>query len=277
MGVFKQLFNFYINSSIHVGLSVYALTYLTLLELDMPYDEVVLYFVFFATITGYNFVKYFGLAKFHHRSLTRWLRAIQIFSFFCFVFMCYYAFYLPLTILFFLGIFGMITFFYAIPFLPRRIFIDKQNNLRSIAGLKVYVIALVWAGVTVFLPILKNDMSVSGDVMVLGIQRFALVVLLMLPFEIRDLKFDSLKLSTIPQQIGIHRTKLLAFVLGVLIFLLEFFKDNVSVFYTLCLFVILILCVVMVIFAKKEQHQFYSAFWVEGIPFYWLVLVLVFR
>jgi len=62
MTFLKQLFNFYINSSIHVALAVYALAYITLVEYDIEYDENVLYFVFYATITGYNFVKYFGIS-----------------------------------------------------------------------------------------------------------------------------------------------------------------------------------------------------------------------
>ena len=78
MKVLQQLFNFYLNASVHVALAVYALTYITLIAFEITYHEAVLYFVFYATITGYNFVKYFGLAKFHHRSLAAWLKAIQI-------------------------------------------------------------------------------------------------------------------------------------------------------------------------------------------------------
>lgn len=277
MGIFKKLLNFYINSSIHVALAVYALTYITLLEFDLPYDEAVLYFVFYATITGYNFVKYFGLAKFHHRSLANWLKAIQIFSFFCFLLMGYYALQLPLELLVYLGVFGLITFFYAIPFLPKRIFVDKHHNLRSIGGLKVYVIALVWSGVTVFLPLLSNDYSIDDDVFITGFQRFCFVILLMLPFEIRDLKFDSLKLSTIPQRIGVRSTKIIGVVIAIVIFLLEFFKDETSQTQILVLGVVQLLTVLLLLFAQKNQSKYYSSFWVEGVPILWLLVALMLR
>ena len=68
MRYLRHIYDFYINASIHVALAVYALGYITLKELNILYDEIVLYFMFYASITGYNFVKYFGLAKFHHRS-----------------------------------------------------------------------------------------------------------------------------------------------------------------------------------------------------------------
>jgi len=275
MSIFKKLFNFYLNSSIHVALSVYALTYITLLELGMPYDEALLYFVFYATITGYNFVKYFGVAKFHHRSLANWLKVIQVFSFFCFVLMCYYGLKLPLKTLVYLGGFGLITFFYAIPFLPRRFFIDKNHNLRSVVGLKVYVIGLVWSGVTVFLPALNNNMVLGLDITISGLQRFIFVILLMLPFEIRDLKFDSLKLSTIPQKIGVKSTKIIGCVLAILILLMEFFKSEIRQTNILALGIVLLITIILVLFSKKDQNQYYSAFWVEGLPIYWLILLLI--
>lgn len=277
MTFIKQLFNFYINSSIHVALAVYALTYITLIEFDIQYDENILYFVFYATITGYNFVKYFGIAKFHHRSLARWLKVIQIFSLMCFVLMCYYGLQLPSKILVYIAIFGGITFFYAMPLLPKRIFIDKHHNLRSIGGLKVYVIAVVWSGVTVFLPVLSNELPISADVLITGVQRYIFVILLMLPFEIRDLKFDSLKLSTIPQKIGVKKTKIMGTALVLAMFLIEFFKDEITENGISVLLVVLLLTLLFLLYSKVEQNKYYSSFWVEGVPILWLIIMLIFN
>lgn len=272
---FRQGFNFYINSSIHVGLSVFSFTWITLIEYGIPYDKNILCFVFFATVTGYNFVKYFGVAKFHHRSLANWLKIIQIFSFFSFLFMCYYALKLETnTLLYILG-FGIVTFLYAIPFLPKRLFLDKHNNLRSIGGLKVYLIALVWCGVTVFLPVINNEYDISADVLILAVQRYIFIIVLMLPFEIRDLRYDSLRLSTIPQRIGVKPTKIIGGMCLLLFMVLEFFKDEQHVFKTLVLLIITLGTLLFLLFSKKNQGKYYSSFWVEGIPIYWLVLLLL--
>jgi len=277
MTFLKQLFNFYINSSIHVALAVYALTYITLIEYDIQYDEEVLYFIFYATITGYNFVKYFGIAKLYHRSLARWLKVIQIFSLMSFLLMCYYGLQLPAKILVYIALFGGITFFYAIPILPKRIFIDKHHNLRSIGGLKVHVIAAVWTGVTVFLPVLSNELPISADVLIIGVQRYIFVILLMLPFEIRDLKFDNLKLSTIPQKTGVKQTKIIGVVLALSIFLFEFFKDEITINGILVLLVVLVATLLFLLYSKIEQNKYYSSFWVEGLPIFWLILLLAFN
>lgn len=272
----KQFLNFYINSSIHVALAVYSLAWITLLEFDVPYNEAILYFIFYASITGYNFVKYFGVAKFHHRSLTNWLKAIQIFSFFCFLLMCYYAFQLSTKTLFYILGFGGITFLYAIPFLPKRLFLDSQHNLRSIGGLKIYLIALVWSGVTVFLPLIHNGFSINSDVVITGIQRYVFIVVLMLPFEIRDLRYDSLKLSTVPQKIGVKQTKLIGSLCLICFFLLEFFKDEIAFTRITILLIVTISTFLFLIFSKTEQGRYYSGFWVEGLPILWLILLLLF-
>lgn len=276
MQVLKQLLNFYINSSIHVALAVYALTYLTLIEFGISYDASVLYFVFYATITGYNFVKFFGLAKFHHRSLAGWLKAIQIFSLVCFILMCYYLLQLPTKTLIYISAFGLVTFFYAMPLLPKHIFVDKHHNLRSIGGLKVYVIALVWSGVTVFLPVFSNELPIRTDVVITAFQRFVFVVVLMLPFEIRDLKFDSLKLSTIPQKIGIKLTKIIGSSLLLVLFLLELFKDEITLNGIVPIGLTLVVTLFLLLFSKVNQNKYYSAFWVEGVPILWLLLRLFF-
>ncbi|WP_339917062.1 hypothetical protein [Yeosuana marina] len=275
MNVFKQILNFYINSSIHVALAVFSMAWITLMDFNLSYDANVLYFIFYASITGYNFVKFFGIAKFHHRSLTTWLKLIQIFSLICFILMCYYGVMLEESTMLYIAGFGLITFLYAIPFLPTRFFRDEKNNLRSIAGLKVYLIALVWSGVTVFLPLLNNTYHINQDVLITGAQRFLFVIILMLPFEIRDLQFDSLKLATIPQKIGVKRTKIMGFVLGMLFFFLEFFKDDAQESQVESLLIITIISILFVVFSKKGQGKYYCSFWVEGIPVLWLLLYLI--
>jgi hypothetical protein len=276
MTVYKNIFDFYINSSIHVALAIVGMSCITYLEFDIPLDINVLSFIGLASITGYNFVKYFGLAKFHHRSLSNKLKSIQVFSLVCFIVMCFFALQLNKATLVAISIFGMITFLYAIPLLPNRFFVDQKKKLRSISGLKVYIIALVWSGVTVGLPLINAEFGMRDDVLISAIQRFVFVILLMLPFEIRDLNYDSLKLSTIPQKIGVRRTKYLGLLLSLVLLSLEYFKDVLSFNYTLSLMIIIVISVLFLKFSRKDQGPYYSSFWVESLPIWWLVLLLMF-
>ena len=109
----------------------------------------------------------------------------------------------------------------------------------------------------------------------MAIQRYILIIILMLPFEIRDLRYDSLKLSTVPQKIGVKQTKNMGRLLLVVFFFLEFFKDEIGSLKIWVLLVIAVFTLLLLVFSKIEQGKYYSAFWVEAIPIFWLLLVLL--
>ena len=264
----KHLFNFYINASIHVALAVYAFIRITELYFDLPYNEPLDYFIFYGTISGYNFVKYAGIAKLHHLSLTNHLKIIQVFSFVCFGLMCYYAVKIPLeTILFFVPL-GLLTFFYAVP-----IALKSKKNLRTLSGAKVFVIALVWTVTTVLIPLLGAQKNMDVFTVLYTVQRFLIVVVLTFSFDIRDLKYDVISLKTIPQRIGVQKTKKLGVVLLVFALVLEFFftptatvKNGFMIFF----FALLI----FVMRSQIKQPKYYSSFWVEALPIFWWCILL---
>lgn len=275
MTIFKRLFDFYINASIHVAVAVCALSIITLINFNLAIDWDLIFVIFFATISSYNFVRYFGLAKFHHRRLASWLKHIQIFSFFCFLALCYFIFQIDEQTIMYLVILGGITFFYAIPLLPRKFFVDGKKNLRAISGLKIYVIAFVWAAVTVIIPLLNENYSFNNDMVVTSFQRFIYVIVATLPFEIRDMQYDSLKLGTIPQRIGINRTKIIGVLLTLIFYFIEFFKDDIDYQKLFVLPIIALLMLCFLAFSRTNQSQYYSSFWIEGIPIIWLGLLFL--
>lgn len=269
MKFFKTVIDFYINASIHVALAVYALLRITEIYFEIPHNELLDWFVFFATITGYNFVKYAGIAKLHHRSLTKNLQVTQVFSLICFLLMCYFAWLLPLSILLFFAPFGLLTFLYAVPFLS-----GFQKNLRSIGYLKIIVVAIVWAGTTVLLPIYANESSFTSEMYLMLIQRFLLVMILILPFDIRDVQYDAISLQTIPKKIGVENTKKFGYVLLLLCLVLEFMISPNSHFRTAFLGVFFLL-LFLLMRAQVNQSKYYSSFWVEAVPILWLFFLFL--
>lgn len=269
MQVLKQLLNFYINASIHVALAVYAFVRITELYFDLPYNEPLDFFIFYGTITGYNFVKYAGVAKLHHRSLTNNLKIIQVFSLVCFMLLCYYTWQLSIKTLLFLFPLALLTLLYAIPFLS-----GFQKNLRNISHLKIIIVAIVWVGVTVLFPLFDAREIFTLNAYLTTVQRFLLVVVLILPFDIRDLKYDATSLQTIPQKIGIQKTKKLGYVLLVCCLILEFIISVNSEFRTVFLIIFTAL-LVLLMRSSEKQPKYYSSFWVESIPIIWWFLFLI--
>ena len=270
MQVLKNILNFHINASVHVALAVYSFLRITEVYFELEHHINLGYFTFFASISGYNFVKYFGIAKFHHRSLTKNLKIIQFFSFICFLLMCYYGAQLTIRVLLLYGCFAILTLLYALPFLS-----GFQKNLRSISYVKVGVVALVWSGVTVVIPFVAsgNDLPISSAVCY-AVQRMLLICVLMVPFDIRDMKFDVISFQTIPTKIGVEQTKKMAYVLLLFALVLEFVIAPGEVFRNLYL-VMFFMVLFFVMRAKNEQSRYYSSFWVEAIPIIWWLLLAI--
>lgn len=268
-GVFS-VFRFYINASIHVAFAVLALFWITVLEFELEVPTALWLFVFFGTITGYNFVKYAKVAGLHHRSLAQSLRAIQVFSALSFAVLFFSVFYLKInTLLVAIG-FGLLTFFYAVPLL-------KRKNLRTLSGLKIMIVALVWAGVTIMVPVVEDGISLTNHFFIAFLQRFLLVIVLTIPFEIRDLAFDRLRLQTLPQRLGVLKTKILGAAFLVVILVLEGFKDVFATAQLYALIVLVLLCSIALMVSKKEQSRYFASFWVESIPIVWLLSWYLFR
>lgn len=265
-----QFFAFYINSSIHVALSVVALTCVTILEYNLLLHWPLLAYIFLGALTGYNFVKYAKIACLNHRNLTQSLKSIQMFSAICFLLMIYFAFQISKNVLWLTLCFGLPTFFYAVP-------LFQPKNLRSLAGLKIFIVALVWAGVTVIIPVVESGNLVSANILLTFFQRILIVVVLMFPFEIRDVPYDSLNLKTLPQQIGIKNTKILGEVILVLCLVLDFFKQTGHIAYLISITCFAIILGGMLIASKPHQKRYFSSFWVESLPIVWLGIYLLFE
>jgi len=263
---FKNIFRFYINASFHVALAVVCLTDITIQEFDVPRNHAFLLFVFLATITGYNFVKYAGIANLHHLSLAKNLRQIQISSFTVFAGLVFLAFFQSSSVLLFSGILGLFTLSYALPLF------GNNTNLRGFTGLKIFVIAFVWAGVTVLLPLADSINLCKWDVVVVFLQRFFLVLALILPFEIRDLQFDVAQLGTIPQKFGVQGTRIVGLVLVCFFVLLEFFNHQTSMANTISLIFVATLLVILIRYSTVDQSKYYASFWVESVPILWWLL-----
>ena len=264
----QTLLDFYIKSSIHVALSVYALVRMTHFMFEIPYDAPMSFFAFFGTIVGYNFVKYDALARAKKRMMRKELKIITVFSFFSFLVVGFYFFKLELVTQIVAIAVLMLTLLYTLPFFPNR------KNARNWAGVKIYIVALCWVGVTLLLPLVNAHLDLGFDFLIKCIQRFILVFNLILVFEIVDLANDDPHLKTVPQQIGIKKTKILGLLLLLPFYFLEFLKNNFIEKQLVVNLILVVLLALFLAFANEKRSKYYSVFWVESIPIIWWLLVV---
>lgn len=261
---FKNIFDFYINGSIHVALAVFAFVQITCGQFQLLIDNKVSLFAFFGTIVGYNFIKYDELARVKKVVWHTQLRLVVLLSFASAIVCGYYFFQLNrLTQLTSIGAL-LLTGFYALPIVP------KKTNFRNWSGVKIYLVALSWAIVTVLLPVFYSEMFIGELIWIYFIQRFLIVFVLILIFEIVDLSKDALSLQTIPQQIGVKKTKWLGYVLLVIcVYIYPYYGWR-----TVGFFFALFLISLFLFFATPSRSKYYTSFWVEAIPIVWWVFNL---
>lgn len=270
MKILKQLFDFYINSSIHVALSCYALVQLTFHMFHLDQDKSMALFVFFGTIVGYNFVKYDALVRVKKIQMRKQLKIITVFSFFSLLLVGYYFFQLKkITQIVSIAILAL-TLLYTLPFFP------NKKNARNWAGVKIYIVSFCWVGATLVLPLINAEIPITTDFFIKCVQRFILVFVLILIFEIIDLANDDPHLQTVPQQIGVKRTKILGVLLLLPFYFLEFLKSNFDKNQLIVNLVMVLGLSLFILFANEKRPKYYTSFWVEAVPVFWWLMVVLF-
>lgn len=93
-----------------------------------------------------------------------------------------------LNLVFVLIPFGIISLLYSIPFKMGQ---KTLITLRQIPYLKIFLIAFVWAAVTVFIPVVNYKKPLySLHVLSVFLERMLFVLAITLPFDIRDMDDD---------------------------------------------------------------------------------------
>lgn len=257
----RRFFNFYLDASIHVALSVCCCYLLTVNFMKVSTNWQLVAFLFFGTIICYNFIKYGVEAKKYLLVSNPYHKVIQVFSFLSGLCAAYFFLFLNRILQISIVFLAFLSILYAVPFL------EKNKNLRSYGGLKVFLVALVWAGCTVYLPAMDDMVSdFDSTVPILLLQRFLLVLVLILPFEIRDLKFDDKELRTLPQRLGVANTKKLGYGLLVVFLLFTFLNDQATALEWCYRVMVAITLAIFLYFTHEERPRYYSQFWVESVP-----------
>lgn len=269
MKPFSWLFQFYLDSSIHVGFSVASLTVVTSFMLNIPLHWNLFFFQILATVVGYSFIKYGVEAEKYWLVSKKYYRYIRFFSVLCFLGSIFFLVQLKPAVWYGVAVLSFLTLLYAIPFLGR------FKNLRNVGGFKIFMVSLIWSGFTVMLPVLEANLSFDWDIGVVAIQRFVMVFVLILPFDVRDMEKDTPSLQTIPQRLGVQKTIWLGIALSLLVMALTFLKDNLSLREILMNVVLMAMLIKILVQVKRNDSKYFAAFWVESIPVFWMLIWLL--
>ena len=259
-----RIFDFYINSSLHVGFAVLTYSKMVSLHFHQNTDFNWFYFVFFATIVGYNFLKYYDVFKRRNHFFRKEYFSIFVLSTLAILasIYCFFSFNDSLKITVLSSSFLVILY----PFLRRFWYLKTVCVAFCVT---VFIFAPYFDVISFLYRFNITGIEIKEFVFV---SKFFLFILAsMVPFEIYDVQYDDKKLQTIPQKFGIEATKIMGcfLILGFLI--LSFFeKENLK--FDL---VISFLMVLAIFYSSGNRSKYFTLFWVESIPIVWY-LILVF-
>jgi len=171
---------------------------------------------------------------------------------------------------------ALLSFAYIFPVYPFR---KPVQSLRNLPYLKVIIIACVWMIVTVWLPLMTSENSISPiKIMQLSWDRFLLILITALPFDIRDMETDRKSgIKTLPVRMGSKQTWYLIHVL-LLLWLLNagagyiWFQQSSLVWVRMFTggYALIILNA-----QKLRQSQYYCTAWIDSILFVLGILMLM--
>jgi hypothetical protein len=270
---FKKIFDFYIFTNIHVAFAASSLLAISLLEFGKKYSNDFLFFIFFGTLLAYHFIRVFENCTCQIKNIINYILkqtidvilvgSIALFG------TIYFGYSIGYSHLFILIIPTFITLWYAIPFFKYK---EKNISLRNYPRIKIICVALVWAINTVLFP--QQDNLLSFQVWIVFIQRFFIIMALIIPFDIRDMQVDSTSLKTLPQLIGIKLSKKVG-VFFLIVFLLLSYINNASFNQVFIIeLTVSIISFLLIVGGKKNQTKYYTSFWVEAVPIFWFLLYL---
>ncbi|UCD61344.1 MAG: hypothetical protein JSV59_01835 [Flavobacteriaceae bacterium] len=269
MGWLGRIFGFYLDASIHVAFAVISLLMTTNIFLNILPEQHLILFVFFGSVPTYNFIKFGTEAKKYILAKNNYHRQIQIFSLVFLALAGYHFFFLSYKVWLICIVLAVLVGLYALPVSPR------HRNLRNSGIIKVLLVAFVWTGTTVVIPVISSALSFSWDIVLLILQQLILILTLLIPFEIRDLEYDELHLQTIPQRIGVSKTKILGALLSIIFLILTFLKDDLSRLEIIGRILLFLILNVMLLLTHRNQSKYFASFFVESIPICWLGLLII--
>ncbi|MDB2567710.1 hypothetical protein N9X69_00325 [Flavobacteriaceae bacterium] len=264
----KKLFDFYIKSSFHLGVCVVSLYIISIYKLQIDLNYYILTCLFSSTIVVYNFIKYASTLPYYFFVQNAPIKKIQILSFFFGFFLLYSLFFLSFEALFFGFFLFLICVLYVFPIN------HSISNFRNRSKIKIFLVAICWSGSTVIFPFIESNNINYGDSMLLFVQFFLFVIVCTVPFEIRDLKYDSNDLKTIPQIYGTNNSKYISYVLIFIFFSISFISNGTSIDLISDLLISFVL-VFIIYLTKENQGKYFSSFWVESLPIYWLIIQFI--
>ncbi len=145
----------------------------------------------------------------------------------------------------------------------------NHKRIRDIHLVKIFLVAITWTFITVFLPIVSPHGMFSHHIIPLLFERFFFIFAITLPFDIRDLTLDEFtRVKTIPSWMGIAKTKKLGYLLiglaGVAT-MVSYLNGTYSLKNLIAILFTYLVTVVLIRLTTPKRHDYFFTGLVDGL------------
>lgn len=207
-------------SNVWIAFAAFCACYQFSLILELDSIETSL-FVGASTLFVYNFqrlVKLHQKPQFYSAGRANWIyrnrKVLLVLTFLSGLATLILAFQLNGTDYLLLTFPALLSVFYAVPF---KVNSKKRiKAMRSMPYIKLFLIAFAWSFSTVLFPAVHAygfQVFTWSETGFLALEQFAFIAAISIPFDVRDLKFDSPSQKTIPQVLGVRGALTFAMIL----------------------------------------------------------------
>ncbi|MCR9154184.1 MAG: hypothetical protein NXI09_08745 [Bacteroidetes bacterium] len=273
---------FLISSNIWVGLAV---AMLALLSFPQPWTiEALLYtlFLFFATVSAYSYMRWVKMVQGDKTGQPIEVAGFQK-SGYALAYtiingglaLYFLSYILSDRLLWALSPALVIALLYPLAFPhPNQHF----TSLRSIPMLKLLLISASWAWLSFAVPMVLEQQVWSSLLLMELLFRTLLIAGLTIPFDVRDIQYDSTTMRTLPQLVGVERSLYIASLL-LLIYeiwvIAAFFIWGLELSISVAWLLGLELGSFIIRKVRNHRINHFVGFYVEGIPIYIFILYLL--
>ena len=288
MRYLRQSLDFLLFTNIFVALVAVAQTLVFYHLVQVKPSFLVLAFLFAATLFIYNFSILIYKPKNHQESSykrVRWIFrnyklnvAITITAFIC-LWPMFFLLATPTKIL--VVFLAFLSFGYAFPIFSVE---GRKIGLRNITGLKLFLIAIVWALSVTFLPYLELNRAQFSNlsntsVSIITMQRFLFFAAITIPFDVRDIFQDkAFAIKTIPVLFGEKKAYLISQMMLAGSFLILLFQFQTSGFTTdfFATAGIILLAAWLIFKSKWEKNEYYYFLYLDGVLILQYLILIIF-
>ena len=262
---FKLLFDYYIQSSLHVSFCVicYIISINLINQIHVNWEDIA--FVFFTTFFSYNFIKFNEILTSINKPVSLLLKSFFLKALISLVISLYLFFNLSSSKQIFIVIISIVTVLYTMPLI-------SNYTLRDNPILKILTVAFCWTMLIVIFPFFGVLDFVN--IVYYSLLIFCLVTAQMIPFEIRDMLKDKDLVKTIIHNYGIKYSKNIGYFVLIIALLFTMITGYLleNLVFKNSILIIILITAILVNFSREKQNKYYSSFIVESVPIYWLIV-----